>query len=126
MSQEQLQALAESFSDDRRPAVARAADFQLLQQSIEKTLRDSGKPSAIVGKIFGFTDKHGLDAQTAGLATQIGTMLSRSPDKDSTEVAAQLLTQLALVLPLTLFATMATRSLTPQVLNIPLLYRLHR
>jgi thiol-disulfide isomerase/thioredoxin len=93
-AQEQLQALAETFSDDPRPAVAHAADFQLLQQAIEKTLKGNGKPTAIIGQIFGFTDKHGLDDQTVVLAAQIGTMLSRSADNDSTEVAAQLLTQL--------------------------------
>jgi len=94
-AQEQLLALAESFRDDPRPAVAHAADFQLLQLAIEKTLQSNETPTAIIGQIFGFTSKHGLDAQTVGLAAQIGTMLSDSTDKDSTEVAAQLLTKLA-------------------------------
>ncbi len=122
-AQVQLHALAESFSDDPRPAVAHAANFQLLQQSVQKNLQGNGSPSAIIGTIFGFTDKHGLDAQTVGLATQIGTMLSRSPDKDSIEVATQLLTQLAALMEKSddpqILASVPAVSATARRLSLP-------
>ena len=75
-AQQQLLTLAQSLQKDPRAAVTQLADFQLLQQGIIKILQGDGKPSEIVGLVFGFIEKYGLNKGVVDLTSQIGQVLS--------------------------------------------------
>ncbi len=75
-AQQQLLALAKSLQKDPRAAVVQLADFQMLQQGIMQILQGGGKPGEIVGLVFGFIEKHGLDKGVVDLTSQIGQILS--------------------------------------------------
>ncbi len=90
-AQTKLISLAESLKKDPRPAVVRAADFQLLQQDLVKILSGAGEAEELSGLILGFIDQHGLDTQIVDMTSQVSQILGRSAPDAGGALLAELL-----------------------------------